>query len=207
MPIFFKEDRAILFVHIPKTGGTSIERKFMESGFQLAHIDRGVDFNRHRICSPQHMDAGQYPLILDLESFSFRFAVVREPLSRLKSELAMRLAQGFRNDVDENDEWVLDGLRRYENDSYVFDNHLKPQSDFIVDGVCVYRFEDGIESILAAITRELPWVSLTPGVLHAMSRQKKSGFASEDVRLSGPVIDEIKGFYRRDYEAYYPRLL
>jgi len=208
MPIFLKEGQAIFFVHVPKTGGRTIESRFMKSDYQLAYIDmEPTGLNRFRLCSPQHMDANQYTRLFDLSAFDFMFAVVREPVSRLKSELAMHLQIGFRNDVAQNDQWVLDGLKRYRENPYVYDNHLRPQSEFIVPGIDVMKFEDGFDTIFSSIQSQHIGISLVPGDTRIGSRVEKSGFDSADVELSGSVVERVKDFYIADYRRYYPHLI
>ncbi len=208
MPIFFKAGRAIFFAHIPKTGGSTIEWKFMKSDYELSYLDMdAAGLNRFRLCSPQHMDASQYARIFDLSKFDFMFAVVREPISRLKSEMAMRLQTDFQNDTAENDQWVLDGFKRYETNGYVYDNHLRPQSEFIIPGVEVFRFEDGFDTIFSSLEGKHPGLSIVPDNAHIRSRIERSGFSSSDVKLSDDVIKRVKDFYIADYERYYPDLI
>jgi hypothetical protein len=208
MPIFYKEGKAIFFVHIPKTAGRTIESRFQASGYQLSYIDMdGQGLNRFHLCSPQHMDASQYTRIFDLSTFEIVFAVVRDPISRLKSEVAMRLQANFQNKVDQNDQWVLDAFERYQANSYVYDNHLKPQSEFIVPGVQVFRLEDGVESILSLLESKCPGLRLAPGDEHVGSRKEKSGFLSADVKFSDSVSERVREFYLSDYRRFYPELV
>lgn len=207
MPIFLKGGKAIFFAHIPKTGGSTIEWKFTKSEYDVSYLDmEAAGLNRFRLCSPQHMDASQYTRILDLSRFEFMFAVVREPISRLKSELGMRLQTGFQNRIEQNDQWVLDGFKRYQTDGYVYDNHLRPQSEFIVPGFEVFRLEDGLNTIFSSLQSK-HGVSLVAGDAQLRSRKEKSGFASADIELSDDVISRVKDFYVADYERYYPHLL
>ncbi|MCK6370198.1 MAG: sulfotransferase family protein [Gammaproteobacteria bacterium] len=208
MPVFVKGGTSILFVHIPKTGGRTIESKFQDSGYQLSYIDMEAEgLNRLRWCSPQHMDSSQYIRILDLSKFAFMFAVVREPVSRLKSELGMHLQQNFRNSVEQNDQWVMDALAGYQANPYLYDNHLRPQYEFIAPGVAVFRFEEGLDAILAEVERRHPDISLVPGHARIGSRAERSGFSSSEIALSEDVTRRIRAFYAADYERYYPDLL
>lgn len=208
MPVFSKDGKVVLFVHVPKTGGRTIESRFQASGFALSYIDMEAGgLNRIRLCSPQHMDAAQYSRIFDLPRFDFMFAVVREPVSRLKSELGMHLQQNFRNSVEQNDQWVMDALAGYQANPYLYDNHLRPQYEFIAPGVAVFRFEEGLDAILAEVERRHPDISLVPGHARIGSRAERSGFSSSEIALSEGVTRRIRAFYAADYERYYPDLL
>lgn len=41
MPVFVKNQIKILFMHIPKAGGSSVEAAFMSSGFVMHFHDHG----------------------------------------------------------------------------------------------------------------------------------------------------------------------
>jgi len=208
MPVFSKDGNVVFFVHVPKTGGRTIEARFQASGFRLSYIDMEAGgLNCVRLCSPQHMDAAQYTRIFDLSKFDFMFAVVREPLSRLKSELGMHLQHNFRNSVTQNDKWVLEALTGYQANPYLYDNHLRPQYEFIAPGVDVFRFEDGLDSILAEVQRRNSDISLVPGNTRIGSREERSGFSSSEIALSENMTQRIREFYAADYERYYPDLI
>ena len=41
MPLFTKGDRSVLYIHVPKTGGTSIEHFFLSNGYAAEYLDTG----------------------------------------------------------------------------------------------------------------------------------------------------------------------
>ena len=91
MPIFKKGKQDLLFIHVPKTGGTSIEKLFHLSGWRTAYLDlnlKGKSFNHLRICSPQHMHAEMLQQQLLIHKFSGIFMTVRHPYDRFRSEYA-----------------------------------------------------------------------------------------------------------------------
>src|SRR5438045_277709 len=109
MPIFRFGDKILLFIHIPKTGGTSVEAMLKAGG--------GVEAMRHNaqitglLCTPQHFHAEILSRLVP-EGFSdFTFTIVRNPFDRLVSEFKMRV-QGAGRDVT-FDDWVDRVLTRY----------------------------------------------------------------------------------------------
>ncbi len=97
MPIFTKNKIHILYVHIPKTGGSSVEGLFKKNKWQLSYLDKGGkkggkpdSLNSIRQCSPQHMHLEMLQTIFDLEKIDYIFMTVRHPVDRLISEYRMR---------------------------------------------------------------------------------------------------------------------
>ena len=72
MPVFRRDERAVLFVHVPKAGGSSLERLFAKSGWTTGYRDPkgGVgSMNSVRRCSPQHMHRPMLEQVFRLERF------------------------------------------------------------------------------------------------------------------------------------------
>jgi hypothetical protein len=45
VPVMIKDGRSVLFIHIPKTGGTSVERLFKKSGWEQHLPEMIADLN------------------------------------------------------------------------------------------------------------------------------------------------------------------
>jgi hypothetical protein len=92
MSVFSRDHLRVLYVHVPKTGGTSIEFFFDKNGFAVTFVDRGgagsiVPMMK---CSPQHLHAEQLHAIFHVNRFTYSFMTVRNPIDRLVSEYRMR---------------------------------------------------------------------------------------------------------------------
>jgi hypothetical protein len=144
MPVFFKGSRRVLFIHVPKAGGTSIEAFFEDNGFKTAYLDRGgspESLNPVRRCSPQHMPAALLQTLFDPQAFDFVFMTVRHPIRRLMSKFAMEtLSGGTREDFAP---WVERMMQLVAADRWAMDNHLRPQTDFWLAESQVFKLEDG----------------------------------------------------------------
>jgi hypothetical protein len=145
VPILVKGSKSCLFIHVPKAGGSSFEMVAKKLGWTELISVRG--FNAEEIkflkSSPQHFHAEILDKILNYDQLDQAIMLCREPFSRLKSEYYWQQAQGLRNPSPRA--WLKDTFRIFENNPYVYDNHLRPQVDFVPRGVKVdiFRLEDG----------------------------------------------------------------
>jgi hypothetical protein len=144
VPVFFKGSRRVLFIHVPKAGGTSIEAFFEANGFKTAYLDRGgspESLNPVRRSSPQHMPAALLQALFDPSKFDFVFMTVRHPMRRLASKFAMETMSG--GTCEDFGPWLVRMLALVRQNRAAMDNHLRPQADFWLPEAHVFRMEDG----------------------------------------------------------------
>ncbi len=187
MPLFRIADRMIFFVHIPKTGGTSVESFLSGAGRMALHYDRRISGLG---VTPQHFHANIYQKIIPEGFYDYSFCIVRNPFDRLVSEYAMR-------DTDDYsfDDWVKFIFSEYHRDAFVHDNHIRPQIDFIVKGIEIFRFEDGIKDILNRLATKL---SLTPPIVDFHERKS----LPTQVKPAETTLRLIEEFYAEDLQAF-----
>lgn len=161
MPSLTLGHRLIWFAHCPKAGGTSVERVLVDHfGAAVGHLHWGWDLwwkgggwrRADPPNSPQHLiweDAAQaLPRAPDLV-----FALVRDPVARLASEYRYqrKLRRGTRLGRWlahlPFPLWIRLMLHVARANPYAFDNHLRPQCDFIPESATVFRLEDGMEPV------------------------------------------------------------
>jgi hypothetical protein len=204
VPVFTQGDTRVLFVHVPKAGGTSVERLFGNSGFRVAYRDPKTgpqSLNRLRRCSPQHLHAEMLQQLLRLDRFDLVFMVVRDPIARFRSEYSMRRKSDLRTDSEAVDEWTDQVFRQYEDDPYVHDNHLRPQSEFLLPDAHVYRLEDGLDRMVLDL-RQRHGLDLAEEIPHALNRLQRTGVSSRDVQLSTRTTQRLRDFYAEDFERF-----
>lgn len=205
MPVYVKDQAAVLHVHVPKTGGTSIARFFKTNGFGVHYVDTGGPGSMLRFlrCPPQHMHGELIMTLFRRARFSFVFMTVREPMDRMLSEYKMRVRAkqttlGLTGFVDEC-------FQKYRKDPYAVENHIRPQADFLVPGVKVFRQEDNhgdelIASVEAALqvrfeNREIDRANMAPQGLAVP-------IDPEEVASVRPLVRQ---FYEIDYTTFgYP---
>jgi hypothetical protein len=205
MPVFRKDGKNVLFIHIPKTGGSTIERVFANSGYHTLYRDPKTghgSVNRLRKCSPQHLHAQMLEQIFNLTEFDAIFMITRDPIARFRSEYGMRNPQGLREHTEADVERWADGVfRQYAGNSYVLDNHLRPQKDFYIDGCRVYRLEDGLGHIVRDVNARFD-LALEGDIPKIMDRHTASGFSSSDIKVSPDLERRIKAFYYEDFNRF-----
>lgn len=167
MPSLTLPDRLIWFAHCPKAGGTSLERVMVDTwGDRVGHLFWGWDMWFRRggwraarpPCSPQHLtweDAGRVlPRAPDLV-----FAVVRDPVARMASEHRWQRRGRRATPLGRAIAWLPFSLwlrlmlAMRERHAYAFDNHLRPQADFVPEMAAVFRLEEGLDAPLSWLAR------------------------------------------------------
>lgn len=204
MPIFTKDDKGVLFVHVPKTGGSALEDLFLSDGWKATYRDGRMGKGRpnwYRRCSPQHMHSGPLREILHLERFDAIFMLVRDPVARFRSEYLMRNAKNLRLDAASVEAWADKQLRRFEQDPYTLDNHLRPQVEFLVPGTLVHRLEDGIETLVKELNR-LHGLDLPLEVPSRRESTALAGVSSDRVEISSRLEARLRAFYAEDAATF-----
>ena len=215
MPIFTKYTKPqvrCLFIHIPKTGGTSLENALHRLGWleQLKspapiREEGPLDSVKHFKISPQHYHALLLDQIIRWEAIDLCFTVCRHPFHRLKSEYYWQRELGIAP-AGQPEEWLTRVMEQFSNEPSVFDNHLRPQVEFIPpDQSCkVFRLEDdGVKRALAWVDASAPASRLRTWTLAAFPawRHKSAPAKEVEVAFAG-LRQEIETFYSRDM-AYF----
>ena len=190
MALYRFNDKLVLFVHIPKTGGTSTMRLLASIGGMEAF--RQPVPNPDLPCTPQHFHAAILRDLIPPGFVDLAFTIVRNPFDRLASEYRMRI-QEPQHDLS-FDEWVLRTLRRYRRNPFINDNHVRPQHEFLMPGVRQFRFEaapfqaicDAMAEFGVAPPADIPW-------------ERRA--AHLPLTMTPETARSIVAFYAADFEA------
>jgi hypothetical protein len=193
MPLIRHRDKIVFFVHIPKTGGTSVEDAMAQAGASVA-LRAGTRFNGFMKTTFQHLDAQIHTQVIPPDFFDYAFATVRHPVSRLVSEYFYRRRRGFAKMPF--DRWVNAVIDGYAKDPYIIDNHLRPQVDFLSDGVEAFRIEDGIDKPLTRAA-EVLGITLKDANPHSNRRKK-----NKPVDWVPITRDRVLDFYAADFARF-----
>lgn len=182
MPIFLKNK--FVFIHIPKTGGTSVEEEFKSRGDNPLFFSSEYFVNSH---SPQHStydELNSWGLIPN--DFKI-FAVIRHPYERFISEYNYR--------YDEFKEPLKDFTKRFcgwFRNEHDWDNHHLSCSDFLQNSknVEILRFENLKEDF-----KKLTGFDLTK---HEMKREKI--ITLQD--LTDEIKERICSVWEKDFINY-----
>lgn len=197
MPLLYAGGKTIFFAHVPKTGGTSVQEYLLRRFGSLAML------GRHRqeatrgtslIISAAHLSA------LDLEellpgNLDWSFAIVRDPIARLLSEYRFQQGASSASRMDFST-WLRLMICAARRDPRVYDNHIRPQVDFLPQGTQFFRLEDGIGSFIPA----LDGVIGQSASEHAIGHFLKS--TSKTIALSRNDVELIVDYYSEDYDEF-----
>ncbi|PWE18732.1 hypothetical protein DDZ18_03830 [Marinicauda salina] len=199
MPVFEKNGRRLLYIHIPKTGGTTVEETLLANGHRMSYR-RGGRYgpltleDRERGCSPQHMHAALLEETFDPENFDEIFALVRHPVDRFVSQYKFLLAAGRK--VPDFHTWMEGVPERLRRDPFVYDNHLRPQHEFIWTSRCrVFRLEEGLDAVFAALSE--------PGEKISYGGEAWIRLAHDDASAwRESARDHVKSLYFDDFVSF-----
>lgn len=196
MPIFKIAGKTILFLHIPKAGGTSVEEflsGYSEESFRMHHNTEGLP------CVPQHFHAALMAKLFAPDFFDYSFCVARNPYARIVSEYNYRMQHRHRPyrwfPKPKFETWLRATLARYRHNPYIYSNHIRPQSAFRLPETRPFRLEDQVGLLMQELG-ELTGLR-TPEALPHANRSKKGNAA-----ISERSAELIYDFYREDFETF-----
>ena len=192
MPI--SHNKKAVFVHIPKTAGTTVEKAFGMQNSESLYCTKYDE--RYRVC-PQHLYAdeilNEQPNVKDY----FWFTIVRNPFDRLVSEYhyintvncRARQFKGTSFEQFINNALTMDASERM----FLFDRHLELQSNFINDAVHVYKFEH-----LHQCFEDLKQKFKIPFFDH----ERKSIRQNTTSYYNNELIERVRSFYQKDFTTF-----
>lgn len=188
MTLYRANGRVLHFVHIPKTGGSSLGTTIRNSGARRAlHHKSDLGFLKMPV---QHMHAHLYTRLIPKQFCNATIAVVRDPLARMMSEF--KYQENLNRTRLSFDQWVEQVIGEYNEDPFCHQNHIRPQHEFIAPRTKVFRFEDGLE---APLNFACGILKLSPNPLEQLKRSSRT--------FEPPAATKkiIRDFYARDYEV------
>ena len=194
-------ERTFLFIHIPKTGGTTIEKFFQSIGLKPYGVPENYWFVRQYMrVPPAHFDIKILDTLFSLDKI-YSFAVVRDPLDRSISDFKWARSKSPSAEIFKNmgfEEFISYAWDRYKNDEYFLANHIKPQSLFISEKVTkVFRFEDGLEKAVLSVLSSL---GLELKIHLKLPTLNKSAGTAPNVSERAKAL--VRDMYKSDYENF-----
>jgi hypothetical protein len=214
MPVFKKSN--VIFIHIPKTGGTSIERQLYEfedptDRYSVAsYFSTDINSQKLRNYSLQHYTFQDFIFVMGdskLNTYKTIFSVVRNPYDRIVSEFHYYYSVVKKAPVDDctvdelKCKFEKFCLKCFEGQLYN-DNHHAPQYKFIVNSgieidkrIHVLKFE--------SLTKDFTKVFNMPLKYHELrSNRKLSCYEYYTDKSQKLVADFYKfDFILFDYDA------
>jgi hypothetical protein len=192
MPHTIINNSKVLFIHIPKTGGTTIEHWMSTYGKLYAYQPKISSFMK---CSPQHLTYDEATLILG-HDFDFSFSVVRNPYKRIESEYFFTTKRNNRALKLDFSSWVLSSLDEFAKNRHYADNHFRPQSDFLSDNITkVYRLEQGLKKVLNKVCGIL-------GVEELEQLRPRNVSKRHEIHWTFEAINAVNEVYKDDFKLF-----
>ena len=207
MPIYSINGKTIYYSHVPKCGGSSVEHGLSKHAKPSLLDKQFLEHENPELpCSPQHIHLELLPQFHPLDQIDLAFAVVRDPVARIESEFRYRigLAKPFRersrrnvegNEPEEFNAWVKDALASSRLNPFIYDNHIRPQHEFVSAEIKIFRLEDGITPVFQWLSDEIGVKIKPPLIRKLRSRKVPIDAAPETIEL-------IKSFYSPDYDCF-----
>lgn len=200
MPLFRIADKNVLFIHVPKTGGTSVERALSTLAPMSLHGqgDKGLriraDKGQSRPVPMQHLHGRLLEAIFAPQFIDYAFMIVRDPVERMISEYKHSRALDRVETRWGFSSWLRLSLRVARAMPEFRNNHFRPQSEFACFGARVFHFEDGLGRAMTHVGDEL-------GVLiPALPHERRS--ASEVVKVTASDRAFIERAYADDFANF-----
>lgn len=198
----FQNMRKLMYVHIPKTGGTSVEK------YGKKH---GINWGRHmKFPTPKKKINSPYwhlpPTLFNGKKSPYNgkklFTIVRNPYDRAISEYKYRIEiwSKKKNNVSKKglNNFIRNLEREIKKNKYCFDSHVIPQHEFIDEDTEVINLEN-IEKDFPLLMKKynLPEEKL-PKTYKTSSKVTKNDLDEKSIEILNKIYD--KDFKKFGYD-------
>ncbi|CAH7428144.1 hypothetical protein VCHA48O428_90027 [Vibrio chagasii] len=196
MPIIVNDkNEIILFSHIPKNGGTSVENA-LKNNYEMTLYNHDSSYFINGV-SPQHIEYRVLSKIIPTKMIEKSFAVVRNPVNRIVSEYKYTVERNRRIKLlfDIN-EFVSFSIKKSQGNRKFQDNHIRPQVDFVFDGMSIYKLETDMGSLSNDLKSKFDFYFASE-IPHSNKSTHKV-----DEELSDASLKVISEYYKEDFERF-----
>lgn len=202
MTLFIQNEESILFLHVPKCGGSSIAKLFKDNGYSPAMEMRGLPPQDCLTASPQHQTCKNLRPMMNMEKLDSIFIMARNPYARIRSEFNWHFRSTAPEDRPDINQWTIESLTKATSDGDHADNHFRTCIDFIDEDLpCrIFKIEDGINFMIEFFLRK----SNSIDSISIPTEKNAKTFASplEKLQLNDSTIQAINQFYKYDFKAF-----
>jgi hypothetical protein len=208
MPLFFTRKKKILYIHIPKNGGTAISKALSKHGY--SYLIQKYPENKNNVSS-MHLTSEEINKILNQNNLNvdFEFTIVRDPYTKLESEYFYQFGSIYRIK-----EWSIKTIYKLKyflsfnnfikkelnianNNLQYKENHFKPQVKFLTSKTKIYKYENNFTDLKKDLLNyeidfEIGVKPYTRGRLSKIFR----------IKWEKSTIQLVNEFYKDDFDAF-----
>lgn len=204
MSLLIKKDRCILFMHIPKCGGSSVVEAFKNKGFS-SHLEiRGLPPQKCLTASFQHQTPDILRHLVRQEHLEDIFVVVRNPYTRILSEFNWNFRKTEPSHRPDFDEWIAGSLKTASEDPHHADNHFRPAIDYIDARMpCkIFKIEDDLRLVCEHYLHEGEPTEHAELPLKKRAETFPHSKSQHELHFSKRSLEAINQFYQQDFYAF-----
>lgn len=196
-----KQLLGILFIHVPKCGGTTVERVFEQCGFHSFLAPRDYALVRGFLKTPPaHFDISMLGRMFRLDKI-YSFAVVRNPYDRMLSDYHWARERSTSEDRFRKmgfEEFIEDCFRNYAIDDSYLAGHIVPQSKFVSSNVSrTFHLEAGLDNAFNQVFSDVGLSVSGTLKIPELNASSAPGF-----KLTQRAKDLIYEFYEEDFRTF-----
>lgn len=207
MPYFELNGQNILFIHIPKTGGTSIGTYFsnktkQRSEYNLISIKNKVN----NVCLQHQLlhdifnnNLKKFDTTYILSKYNKIFTIVRNPYHRIISHLFFTKKLNIDSTIDDCTKELVNRFDKYFNSEMCHDNHIRPQYEFIYDFTNNKLYDNVIILHQENLNEGMQDIGFTDFNIKVNNNKTSIDY---NKFLSKINIDLINVFYDKDFEYF-----
>ena len=206
MPILRSKNNIVLFSHIPKCGGTSIEEYCFQAGLKIAFFDNAfytkTPTNRWSINSPQHIDGASLKRLFPEDFFDACFSIVRQPTDRLRSAFLYQKHKRKKFDINLTlSDFIKNEFKQNALLLGYHDNHFLPQHKFLTSGhqYKIFKLENGLSNVKKFIDTNLFGAETGIEIGHTNKSNKMRNTNTAEIYLDEEAKTIITQVYEEDF--------
>jgi len=196
---FEDKQKPLLFIHIPKTGGTFVEDEFKKYNYKVGRHDPNKNLRTNSTCSFWHTP------LKNNKNINFKdyitFTVVRDPYDRIISEYNWKHFPRYKGTGLTRDTEINDFVSELNKDQIIYkgDCHLVPQTEYLTDA-----YGNKVQHILHQehLNEELNEFIKTYKLNIQLSTQKRNKQSRNHTKdeLNDTSLKLIQKYFKKDFD-------
>ena len=197
---FQENEKPLLFIHIPKAGGSYVEKEFNKNNYKIGKFDNNKHLKSKNKCTFWHTPV-KYNKNINFKDYRV-FTVVRNPYDRIISEYNWKGFGEFykKLNVSKNTE-INQFISKLNTNEKIYDGdcHLVPQSEYLTD-----YYGNKVENIIhqenldEELEKFINKYKLNVKLSKEKNQVKKKNFTQNDLTTESKNI--IKNYYKEDFK-------